>query len=85
MNLEERLADLGSLARRDPVPRVDVVGHVLRRLAGRNKPPSLRAWALVASIALALAIPLAIAAPMTIKALNDPLVALFVDASRGLP
>jgi len=84
MKLEERLMELGGLARREPVPRVDVGDHVMRRLVALNERPSLMPWALVASLALALAVPLAIALPIALKALNDPLVAFFVDASRGL-
>lgn len=78
----ERLADI---ARREPVPRIDVTDGVMLRLQARAPAPAARAFVWAASLGLAIAVPLAISAPLVLRTWGDPLVRMFVDASRGLP
>ncbi len=86
MRDEQQLIRLGELARCEPVPAVDVVDRVMLRLEGAAAGPGvLRALGWAASVGLALALPLVVAAPLVLRAWGDPLVRMFVDASRGLP
>jgi hypothetical protein len=82
---EKRLERLAEIARKEPIPEVDVTDRVMSRLRTAAPTPATRAFVWAASIGMAIAIPLAISAPLVLRSWGDPLVRMFVDASRGLP
>jgi hypothetical protein len=82
---EQRLERLADLARRERVPQVDVADRVMLRLQTSAPAPAARAFVWAASLGLAIAVPLVISAPLVLRTWGDPLVRMFVDASRGLP
>jgi hypothetical protein len=82
---ELRLQKLAELARKERVPHVDVADSVMLRLQATAPGPAGRAFVWAASLGMAIAVPLAIFAPLVLRSWGDPLVRMFVDASRGLP
>lgn len=86
MSGDRRWDSMLEMARRERAPAVDVTRDVMARIReARGAEARTRPLVWVAGVALAIAIPLLLAAPYALRAFDDPLLRMFVDASWGLP
>ena len=82
---EERLRELGRVARHEPAPKVAVAHAVMARIRARQAAPTsgFRTLAWIAAGSLALAVPVAIMALRAWQEWTDPLLRLFADPLWG--